>query len=198
MKHGWYYYYKIHRAKLERVQPDYPSLHQFLHKVRTSRPDHYFDGGPRSSQITLPNQPDPVNKEHLVTTMARMGNESDYYKDAHMNVQMFMLAYDKETVAMEVPVWLEEHEQESLQYIQGEGLLTGHIDLLRVEDDAVWVWDYKPNAHRERNAVTQTFLYAYMLSLRTNIPLENFKCGYFDEQNAYVYDPTSVDLPNTN
>ena len=28
-----------------------------------------------------------------------------------------------------------------------------------------------------------------MLSRRTNIPLEKFRCGYFDEFNTYVFKP---------
>ena len=67
--------------------------------------------------------------------------------------------------------------------------MTGHIDILRVDDDKVWIWDYKPNAHKEKFASTQVFFYALMLSKRTSIPLENFRCGYFDSSYAYLFKP---------
>ena len=67
--------------------------------------------------------------------------------------------------------------------------LTGHIDVLQIEDDKIWVWDYKPNAQLEKYATTQTFFYALMLSKRTGIPLDNFRCGYFDENVAYLFKP---------
>ena len=65
----------------------------------------------------------------------------------------------------------------------------GHIDVLRVEDGAIWVWDYKPNASLEKYAATQVFFYALMLSKRTGIPLEKFRCGYFDSYNCYMFKP---------
>ena len=60
---------------------------------------------------------------------------------------------------------------------------------LRVEGKNIWVWDYKPNANKEKYAPTQIFFYAYMLSRRTGIPLENFRCGYFDHKFAFAYKP---------
>ena len=67
--------------------------------------------------------------------------------------------------------------------------LTGHIDLLRYEDQKIAVWDYKPHAALEFKAVTQVFLYALMLAARTGISLTHFRCGYFDEKDLYVFSP---------
>ena len=53
----------------------------------------------------------------------------------------------------------------------------------------MWVWDYKPNAQKEKYAKCQTLFYAIMLSKRTGIPLERFRCGYFDEKTAFVFKP---------
>jgi hypothetical protein len=33
-----------------------------------------------------------------------------------------------------------------------------------------------------------------MLSKRTGIPLNNFRCGYFDDKNAYVFEPEKIIL----
>jgi len=42
---------------------------------------------------------------------------------------------------------------------------------------------------REEYASTQTYFYALMLSKRTGIPLENFRCGYFDSHYAFMFKP---------
>ena len=34
-----------------------------------------------------------------------------------------------------------------------------------------------------------------MLSKRTNIPIENFRCGYFDQHIAYVFKPQLEMIP---
>lgn len=191
LKHGWYYYYKLHKETLDELDTNgYTELKSFLLKVRQreNRPEPRFTEGPRSSQTELPLDIPTESTDHMVCDLASIGLESDYYKDRHMNVQMFMLAYDTQTVAMEIPVWFKSPPES----IPGSEYLTGHIDLLRIEDDTIWVWDYKPKAHLEENATTQTLLYALMLSDCTDIPLSHFKCGYFDQQNAYIFEPKGV------
>ena len=156
LKHGWYYYYKLHKETLDELDTNgYTELKSFLLKVRQreNRPEPRFTEGPRSSQTELP---------------LDIPTES--------------------TVAMEIPVWFKSPPES----IPGSEYLTGHIDLLRIEDDTIWVWDYKPKAHLEENATTQTLLYALMLSDCTDIPLSHFKCGYFDQQNAYIFEPKGV------
>ncbi len=106
-----------------------------------------------------------------------------------------MLENDDKTIAMEVPVWLNDKEFENfLRVFRSDEPLTGHIDILRVEEDKIWVWDYKPNAIEEKFAATQIYFYCLMLSNRTGIPLERFRCGYFDDRHTFVFDPNSVKL----
>ena len=101
-----------------------------------------------------------------------------------------MIERDNKTLAIEVPIWLEQNELNGFfDIFKTEKPLTGHIDVLRVEDGKIWVLDYKPNAIKEKYAATQVFFYALMLSKRTNIPLENFRCGYFDDKDAFLFKP---------
>ena len=94
---------------------------------------------------------------------------------------------------METPIWLLPEELEEYEDIfKEEHPLTGHIDILRIENNKIWVWDFKPNAHREKYADTQTFFYALMLSKRSGIPLTEFMCGYFDDKNTYVFNPSKI------
>ena len=124
-----------------------------------------------------------------------MGLESNYYDNAHMNVQMFMLSYDNKTIGIEIPIWLHKEEFANFEnLLKSELPLSGHIDLVRIENGKIWIWDYKPNAHREKHAATQTYFYAIMLSKRTGIPLENFRCGYFDDKHSYVFDPNAIKI----
>ena len=128
---------------------------------------------------------------HEVSSLAREGLEAneERFKSNHSKVQVFMLEHDSSTVAMEVPLWLEPSELPSLLPLRSALPLTGHIDLLRVEGDKVWIWDFKPGAAQEVYARTQTYCYALMLSQRTGIPLETIRCGYFDQSTAFVFRP---------
>jgi ATP-dependent exoDNAse (exonuclease V) beta subunit len=107
----------------------------------------------------------------------------------HTEVELALLNHDARTVAAEVPLWLDSGEHELMRLVKEPGPLTGHIDILRVENGKVWVWDYKPEASKERFAATQTLAYAVMLSQRTGLPLRRFRCGWFDEKEAFVFEP---------
>ncbi|MFT4311504.1 MAG: PD-(D/E)XK nuclease family protein [Candidatus Woesearchaeota archaeon] len=192
--HGVTYYFKYHKNKL--IKLDFTkSLSDFLTKIHLICPNHYFFKGPRSSILKFNIDANLEEKDHEIKLLARMGLDTNYYKDAHMNVQTFMLAYDKSTVAMEVPIWLEEAEMDKFKEIfKTTKPLSGHIDIIRIEDQKIWIWDFKPNAHREKYAHTQTYFYALMLSKRTKIPLEKFMCGYFDDKKVYTFNPSNVNI----
>ena len=197
LHHGGKYQYRIHKKKLEHLCGNgFENLKKYIVQSFEKIPDEYFFKGPRSSILKFSVLKEKLSRiEHEVAILARMGLESNYYQDAHSNVQMFMLSYDEKTIAMEVPIWL--HPQEFDEYkkiFKEEQPLTGHIDILRIEDDKIWVWDFKPNAHREKYATTQTYFYAYMLSKRSGIPIENFMCGYFDDKNTYIFDPSKIKI----
>ena len=101
-----------------------------------------------------------------------------------------MLENDNKTIAVEVPIWLECNElNDFCKIFKTKEALTGHIDVLRIEDNKIWIWDYKPNSFEEKYATTQLFFYALMLSKRTGIGLDEFRCGYFDENYAFVFKP---------
>jgi hypothetical protein len=191
-KHGWFYHYRIHVPKTEDLcNHKFGSLRNYLHDVKDNCPDAYFQSGPRSSAIKRAMDVDLKKiRGHEVCGLAEAGLERNNYSTAHSNVQMFMLQNDNKTISIEVPIWLLDTEHPQYQQIfQSSEVLTGHIDALRIEDGHVWIWDYKPNAHKEKYASTQVNFYALMLSKRTGIPLEMFKCGYFDDEHAFVFKP---------
>ncbi|MFH1668538.1 MAG: PD-(D/E)XK nuclease family protein [Candidatus Woesearchaeota archaeon] len=192
-KHGWFYHYRLHTAKTSELCCDELSpLSRFLDKMLTACPDHYFTVGPRSSALKfdVDTRHIPVGG-HEVCRLAELGVGSGRYKTAHSNVEVYMLENDCHTLAVELPIWLMPHELEMYRSLfDCEDPLSGHIDVLRVEDGNIWIWDYKPNADKEKYANCQVLFYAIMLSTRTGIPLERFRCGYFDEKAAFVFKPS--------
>ena len=195
--HGWWYHYRIHGYKAKMLCSNGLSpINDYLHYVKDNCPDKYFEKGPRSSQLRMKFDIELIKiKGHEVSELARQGLELDQYNTAHTNVQMFMLQNDDKTISIEVPIWLLEKELPNYNdFFNSTDVLTGHIDALRIEDGLVWIWDYKPNAHREKYATTQTNFYALMLSQRTGIPIEKFRCGYFDDEHAFVFKPLNRDV----
>ncbi|MFC1691570.1 PD-(D/E)XK nuclease family protein [Nanoarchaeota archaeon] len=196
-KHGWFYHYRVHNLKTEELcNSRFSKLQNFLEQMFENCPDDYFSSGPRSSKLTLELDAQVHEIEgHEVSSLAMLGLSSERYRTAHSNVQVFMLEEDDKTVGVEVPIWLTNDELDDyVELFDSDEPLTGHIDVLRIEDDKIWVWDFKPNADKEKYASTQTYFYALMLSKRTGVPLKNFKCGYFDENVAYVFDPDGVKI----
>ncbi len=190
-KHGWFYHYRVHEEKLARLSKPFPALQQYLLGVFDDCPDEYFQSGPRGSKLQMPIKIEPVHvKNHGLCAMTAFALENGRFKTAHSNVQVAMLENDHTTVAVEVPLWLLPDDLDGFSDVFGEDRpLTGHIDALSVDDDRIWIWDYKPGASKERYAHVQTYMYAVMLSTRTGIPLENFRCGYFDKEDCYVFLP---------
>ena len=194
LKHGWYYFYRLHTPKLERLcQNGFSNLKHYLEATFQSCPNEVFEKGPRSSRLRLDLGINPTEiPNHEVCQLAEQGLATNHYITAHSNVQMFMLQHDDKSIGMEIPIWLFPKEWEGFaKAFQSEDPLSGHIDVLRIEDGKVWVWDFKPKADKEKYATTQTFFYALMLSKRSGIPLSKFMCGYFDEKTSFVFRPSA-------
>jgi hypothetical protein len=101
-----------------------------------------------------------------------------------------MIKNDSKTIGVEIPLWLDEKEMLEFGLKFNEpGPISGHIDVIRIEDDKIWIWDFKPKAAKEKYADMQVLMYALILSHRTQIPLEEFRCGYFDQHTSFVFEP---------
>lgn len=191
------YEYMIHKQKLELLeQRGFQKLKSYLRESFGNCPEEPFKTGPRSSKLKFNLGIEARRIEnHEVTHLAKKGLEWNRFKTAHSNVQVFMLANDSSTLSVEVPLWLhseeygEEVKDKFKQFFQEEGPLSGHVDVLRLEGDKIWIWDYKPKAEKEKYATTQTYFYALMMSKRTGIPLDHFMCGYFDDKTSFVFKP---------
>jgi len=176
---GWYWF-KFHKERLFFSHSVYAThINDYCHRILTGRLPDIFDFGPRASRMRKP-RCFVKNINHPLIKFAEASLlYSGKYNNGHARVQNFLLENESHTIAIELPVWFE----------NGEGLenLTGHIDVLRLTDK-IEVWDYKPQAEKERYASSQLYWYARMLSLRLNVELSDIRCGYFDEKKAFVFE----------
>lgn len=191
MNHGMPYFYRYHIKKTQSLTNGFGNLKEYIEKIGENCPHKYFLSGPRSSSLHFKLDFDVKCIEgHEISKLAHEALIEGNTRDAHSIVELFLLQHDNNTVAVELPLWIEHSELPDYNLIfNSKEPLTGHIDLLRIENNKIWIWDYKPRAMNEKYAVTQTFFYALMLSKRTKIPLDHFRCGYFDSAYAFVFKP---------
>jgi len=99
-------------------------------------------------------------------------------KPGHEPILKNILIKDKDSVAIEIPIW----RQVNNQYI------TGHIDLIQIDtnEDIVKVIDYKPEG-KFLISLPQVATYGLMLQKELNI--SNLKCISFNKKEAWEYNP---------
>lgn len=194
-KHPWPYHYYIDIEKTHLLTPK--DLHEFMVDMLSNCPHEKFLSGPRSSALKMKSLAKPIEvKCNDVCRLAKEGLDWGAQGTAHGNVQLHMLKNDPKTIGVEIPLWLDQDEYNKMGLkFKEDGPISGHIDVVRIEDDKIWIWDFKPKAHKEKYADMQVLMYATILSHRTNIPLDEFRCGYFDENTSYVFKPT-IDMIN--
>ncbi|MAE42747.1 hypothetical protein CMO93_03175, partial [Candidatus Woesearchaeota archaeon] len=116
-------------------------------------------------------------------------------KQRHEAIQNFFLINDSTTIATEIPVYL---TNDDIKYFEKRKFklnlenyatpITGHIDLLQVRNGLIHILDYKPEAHKH-NPTEQLTIYSLALSRKLNLPIKDFKCAWFDENNYYEFYP---------
>jgi ATP-dependent exoDNAse (exonuclease V) beta subunit len=100
-------------------------------------------------------------------------------KERHQVIENFFLINDSVTIASEIPVYLLKNESDF-----GNDLV-GHIDLIQVRNNKIYILDYKPEIVNEKTAFNQLSLYARALSTRTKIQKSEIICSYFNN-NCYI------------
>ena len=185
--HDFYIRYRVHTENIKNV-PD--SLQEYLSGIFDYIPKELFvhPENPGCSGMRMPIGIEAREfPDHPIIGMAQKSRTHVKFKSRHENLQQWFLLNDQQAIVAELPVWMD--EKESKEHLNLCFPLTGHIDLLRYDGLKVEIWDYKPNAKKEKWAKTQVYFYALLLSLRTRIPLDKIVCGYFDESTAYTFRP---------
>jgi ATP-dependent exoDNAse (exonuclease V) beta subunit len=182
-QHEQEYFFKFHTPKLDNLSKNEPRLRDYLHEVYDNCPDEFFSKSLRCSQTKLKNV--ELRKRaksngairHAKSALQNVTNN----RMRHPAVQDFMLANDEATIACEVPVYLAPWEVPGM-----ERPLSGHIDILQMRGDKIWILDYKPNArYNIQKYMTQVFLYSVCLSRRTKISMDNIGMAYFDDTHYF-------------
>ncbi|MHA1670179.1 MAG: hypothetical protein ACTSV5_06315, partial [Promethearchaeota archaeon] len=96
----------------------------------------------------------------------------------HDTVLGTLLKYDENSIVTEMPIW----RKYSTSYI------TGHIDMLEVENDIYRVVDYKPKSFF--HSIPQ--LAAYALIVMKTFDIKIVQCVMFNKDSVWVFDPIST------
>jgi transposase-like protein len=219
--HRQVYGYAYHRPKIDFLRGGilddkrtgdtrFANVADFLESIPQTCPHELFtredDPKARASQAR-PKFADPSRiivgrKENAATETAAfiipaVGNN----KLRHETLQRFMLANDSVTLAIEIPIWLDEGDirslerEYSIELVPTTGVpraITGHIDFLQVRNGAVHVLDYKPDAHTN-TPIAQLAIYALALSRRIpGLKLFDIKCAWFNEHEYCEFFPRKL------
>jgi len=200
--HQQVYDFKYHKLKLNIAAKMYPAIKKYINEILTSLDNTLFESGPRCSspsedikQILTRNLLPKIRirkiKTNNATKIASLSKDLAHTnRERHKRIQNFFLINDSATIAIEVPVYLRPKEARMFK-IPITAPLTGHIDILQIRKAQIHILDYKPDASFDKNTKIQLLLYAFLLSKRTNIPLENFTCPYFDDRNYHQFKPVA-------
>jgi len=187
---GLNYNYKLHLPKLATCP--FEGLKSYLLKLPEFIDHSIFEKGPekgsqtpaRASQLKLTDnhglrefRDTRLNRAALDALPLALSN-----RQRHQVVEDYMLSCDRNTIAVEVPVYF---------HHRGLGSVTGHIDLLQFNFGKVQILDFKPHARKENPAkvMTQLTLYAMALTYRAKLNLKDMVCSYFDEERMFQFQP---------
>ena len=199
------YLFRYHKFKINELINNYFSgLRKYIENVGVSCPNHLFvSDNLRSSQFRVDSSSikrikiiKSKNKSCLLAELGLKAAKSN--KERHALVQDFMLVNDTSTIAVEVPIWLSSSEIKEDPILKGvlgvDSDITGHIDIVQSKFGFIHVVDYKPNASYENllKVVSQLFVYAVALSTRTGVWLRNFRCGWFDNDSYFEFNPNYI------
>lgn len=182
------YMYQVHIPKL-RFAKNFGHLQTYLTKLPDFINPSLFETALHCSELKLRDNPG-VQHSHLSAFNSPVADAltlAGSRRGRHQVVEDYLLSCDRNTIAVEVPIWFEDH---------AVGVIAGHIDLLQINYGKVYILDYKPNARKENPAkvVTQLNLYAIGLALRAGLKLKDIKCMYFDERDCFEFDPVYLNV----
>jgi len=182
------YEFMYHKYKLDAfVRKRFPGLAEYILRFEKGCPDVFFQVGERCSKPSFEAKAEVKKTSNLACKIADFAVQAAKdNRERHKLVETFMVINDKATIACEIPVW---YWEKSIN----DGI-TGHIDLLQVRNDIVYILDYKPDAAKDRKASWQLYHYARALSFRTKTPLQAIRCAWFDENMYYEYNPAEANV----
>ncbi|MFX1327056.1 MAG: PD-(D/E)XK nuclease family protein [Promethearchaeota archaeon] len=122
-----------------------------------------------------------LDSESKLPKLAQIVHEN-YFKEnlnkipKHDPILKYILINDKDSIAKEVPIW------KKMKNVY----LTGHIDLIQIENDTVKVIDYKPEGNF---LISLPQVAMYGLLIKSQLKINKIKCVSFNKEGAWEYDP---------
>jgi hypothetical protein len=95
-------------------------------------------------------------------------------KPGHDPVLKYILIKCPNAIAVEVPIW------------KSKPKITGHMDLLLLDDKNLYIADYKPE-NRFLHSLPQVAFYGLLLSKKFN--MTNIRCIQFSKDECWEYNP---------
>ncbi len=183
--HQQLYPFAVHNLKLNLKSKQLPQLTRYINWIKRSLPTKIFLSGPRASQCNI-NQKITINQKETIapdlTKYALATQQKN--QSAHDVVEQFFLYNDSSTVCTELPVFLNPKETNLFDI---ETPLTGHIDIIQIRNNNLYIMDYKPNLRHPEQHTSQLTAYKQALHHRTQIPEENIMTAVFNEWDYYEF-----------
>jgi hypothetical protein len=105
------------------------------------------------------------------------------HKPGHEPILKYILIKNQNAIAVEIPIW------------KSQPKITGHMDLILLEGDTIYIADYKPEGKFLHSLPQVAF---YGLLLRKKFRSKNIRCIQFSKEECWEYDPEILRsvLPN--
>ncbi len=187
-QHQQVYPFTYHHLKLNIHSKNRPELRRYINWIERSLPRKMFLEGPRCSSTDIDHEAEIEEKENLspeLTQLAFNSQPKNTPKSPHETVEDFFLINDSTTVATELPVFI---NPEEIEEIDVDDPITGHIDLVQIKYDDLYVLDYKPNLNNPEKHASQLQLYKKAIKERTSIPEDKINTAVFNKHSYYEYD----------
>ena len=154
---------------------DYPRISQFKIRGVESYYLKFF-----SKKLIRAGTIEKYDKDSNLVRLARKVHDNFnsvfHKKPGHNPVLKNILIKDENSVAIEVPIWKEAQNT----------CLTGHIDLIQLQDKTLKVVDYKPEGNF---LVSLPQVAMYGLLIKERFGFTDLKCISFNKEEAWEYDP---------
>jgi transposase-like protein len=184
--HQQVYPFSYHHLKLNIANKHLPQLKRYINWMTRNLSDKIFLQGPRASQESICQQNNPVSvveKKHDSSSLAALALHLKHkQQSAHEAVESFFLFNDAYTVCMELPVFLNPKETTLFDITSP---LTGHIDLIQIRNNKLYIMDYKPNLNHPEKYAGQLLAYKQAIHHRTQIPKDHIITAVFNEYAYY-------------
>lgn len=201
LQHQQVYPFSYHSLKMHFSAKQFPQLRRYISWIERSLPDKIFLKGPRASSTKIDNPLQPKKKMNLAPELTRLSLHTKTRSEStHEAVERFFLLNDSKTICTELPVFLNPEELRSSDSQIGESdrpqeidllsldidtPLTGHIDMIQVRSNKIYIMDYKRNLRHPENHTSQLFLYREALHNRLSVPRKRIVPAVFNEYGYY-------------